>query len=148
MVRDISRPIYNVFKERKTLNIVGISLFIFFVLSWLWYEIFTWPYRKTLPFFVYDVKECSNTEFLLPDFSYYLRAEMSKKAFEKYVARLHLTPQGSQFWLQPIGVPSCSQIDWWIAADEERETYGKYSQDGAVKATYVHGFIYVYAYEN
>lgn len=106
------------------------------------YHMFTWPYRKALPWSASEVKEYIWTEGFLPDFSYYLRARITEKQFLDYVARFELESAGKrEQFAEPDEAP------WWRPSPGAHEVYRLEDGDWSMEALYDDGIMWVMAGE-
>lgn len=104
------------------------------------YEMFTWSYRKSLPWSASEVKEYVWTDGFLPDFAYYLRAQITKEQYLNYVARFKLVSGGKrELFNGPHEVP------WWSPSAGAHEVYQLEDGDWSMEVVYENGIIWVMA---
>lgn len=104
------------------------------------YHMFTWSYRKALPWSASEVKEHVWTEGFLPDFAYYLRARITEEQFLEYVARFELERVDQQWYpTKPLEVP------WWGPSPGAHLFYRLEDDGWLMEAIYDNGIIWVKA---
>lgn len=104
------------------------------------YEMFTWSYRKALPWSASQVKEQVWREGFLPDFAYYLRARITEEQFLEYVVRFELESAGKMgYFTKP------SEAQWWGPTPGEHEVYRLEENGWSMEAVYDNGVIWVKA---
>lgn len=113
------------------------------------YELFTWPFRKALPWTATDIHEWYWSETLLPDYSYYLKAKVTENQFRTYVARFGLTPHApdrayseSSIWLNWESAPE-SDGGWWNPSDSLDTTFVREGHDTWTFAKFEQGYLYL-----
>lgn len=116
------------------------------LVRWLSIELTPDPgrgFRGALPKSARDVLEWHWADGFLPDYSYCMRATMTRAEFERYVATLHLKPHTpSRRYSDPDGYPGwyCSP-PWWKAPSADGELWveqaGEYWTTAAYDGTYL-----------
>jgi hypothetical protein len=115
----------------------------------LCYSMFTWEFRKALPWSAREIHECYMTEPLLPDYSYQLKARITEHEFRDYIARFKLTPHTSSrtyseeaIWLSWNEVPGFER-GWWDPSDSLDSTFVWEGNDTWIFAKYENGHLYL-----
>ena len=113
----------------------------------LCYYLFTWEFRKALPWSARDVREYYETDSFLPDYSYQLKARITEQQFHEYIAKFHLTLHtptrtysDDTLWLSWRHVRNC---DWWDPSDSLESTFVWQGNDTWIFAKYERGHLYV-----
>ncbi|MFN0075229.1 MAG: hypothetical protein ACKVY0_02020 [Prosthecobacter sp.] len=107
------------------------------------YHMFSWPYRKALPWSASEVEEHIWTAGFLPDFSYSLRARITEEQFLDYVARFELKSAGKReyYFFERDEAPR------WGPSPGAYETYRREDGDWSMEAMYDNGIMWVTANE-
>jgi len=115
----------------------------------LCYEVFTWTFRKALPWSAGDVHEWYQTDTLLPDYGYQLKARVSERQFRDYIARFDLTPHTAaraysddMLWLRWNPAPGFEE-GWWDPSDSLDATFVWQGYHTWIFAKHEHGFLYL-----
>jgi len=115
----------------------------------LTHYLFTWGFRKELPWLAGDVHEHYTTDILLPDYSYYLKAKISEAQFQRYIAKFKLTLHTSDrnytddtVWLQWDAHDSTPN-HWWDPSKTLNNTYVWQGNDTWIFAKYENGYLYL-----
>ena len=108
------------------------------------YEFVTWPYRKALPWTASDVQDYAWTEGFLPDYSYWMRARLSRDQFRVYITKygLNQAESGGDSWLCDDRAPA-----WFRPSAGGKVIYTAMKGDWSMSALYDRGYIYVTARE-
>jgi hypothetical protein len=113
------------------------------------YQVFTWPFRKALPWSAKDVHEWYMTDGLLPDYSYQLKARVTEEQFRRYIARFGLTPHTSTrnySDLTPcLSWDSAPEFEdgWWDPSDSLDSTYVRQVYHTWTFAKFERGYLYL-----
>jgi hypothetical protein len=138
----------------KFKNIVLIIV-AFAVLHYKAYDYNTWGFRKALPFWTWDVHEWSLTDGFLPDYSYCLKAKMTRSEFIEYIAQYDLklnptTPKQDRDFMPPPSWSSPFEPNdsWWNVTLTMDSTYYIWPKaDNWTMAKYEHGYLYLHSNE-
>lgn len=126
----------------------------FAILQFKAYDYFTMGFRKALPFSTWDIQESYWSDGFLPDYSYCLKAKMTREEFEAYISRFGLTlnptipdlgrdEMPSPSWGGPWGGAS-----WWDVTSTMDSTYYEWPKlDNWTLAKYEHGYLYLHSSE-
>jgi hypothetical protein len=114
------------------------------------YNVAAWNFRKKLPWSATDVHEWHWEDFLIPDYSYCLKAKMSEEAFLDYVQEFGLEkkemPLENKYvsWSGPREDQS-----WWDVSTNLDDTYMFIDAqgDGWTLAKYENGYLYLHSSE-
>jgi hypothetical protein len=110
---------------------------------------FTWSFRKKLPWSATDIHEIYWTDFPLPDYSYNLKAKISESQFLKYISKFGLSPHTTDrqysddvIWLN-WDAPPDNKGSWWNPTDSLTNTFVWQGNDTWIFAKYEHGYLYL-----
>ncbi len=103
------------------------------------YHFFTWPYRKALSWTAANVREHAVTDLFIPDFQYFLRADISEAQFTKYVGYYDLKSEvASPYFALQGNAPA-----WWVPTPIEHEIFSAESGGWRMSAVYDKGTMWV-----
>lgn len=108
------------------------------------YQMFTWPYRRALPWSASEVKEYAWTDGFLPDFVYCLRARVTEEQFRDYVVHFELASAGSQEHF-PV---TDEEVSWWKPSPGAHEVFRLEDGDWEMEAVFDNGIMWVMAGEH
>ena len=112
------------------------------------YYLFEWPLRRALPWGASNIHEHSWDDGFLPDYTYHLRADLSRDQYLNYVSRLGLKPHA------PSGDPhtyrfqwqGVDDVNWWTPKNVELIHSVTYP-DGSTYIGFDGGRVYVYSFD-
>ncbi len=112
-------------KGRRWLLVLAI-LFVVGAGWFLWARPHQWTFRRELPWSATEIRESYWTEGFLPDYNYYLKARITEKQFQDYLAKFELTPhtperkyEDEEMWME-WGYHSNS---WWAPSESLEKTF-------------------------
>jgi hypothetical protein len=113
------------------------------------YQMFTWSFRKELPWSATDIQEAYHSDTLLPDYDYRLKAKVSEAQFQKYIKKFNLSLHTKDrkysddvIWLH-WSAPSKSKSGWWNPTDSLTNTFVWQGSDTWIFAKYENGYLYL-----
>lgn len=115
-----------------------------------------WGYRKLLPKSASDIKEIYWRDGFLPDYEYYLRANISRQEFIKYCdtlcLNLHLDSSKYSDDISNLNTGGAAQNDklkgWWDTKTNHDSLYVWQKGDEWNIVRYFNGCVYLYAHEH
>ena len=126
---------------------------VFLLMFATWYF---WPppdeiFQKKLPPTAKEVQVWLQEDGLLPDYTYLLRARITKEEFEQYVAELSLTPHSAErkyddsvAWLSWSAQPlRGSAPEWWIPTRAQETTFVRQERQNWTYAKHENGYVYL-----
>ena len=139
-------------KSRHRWALVLTSLFVLGILWFSWARPDEWGFRRELPGSVEDIHEDYETDSLLPDYSYQLKARITEPEFQAYIAKFKLTPHTPtrQYDESPGPMLDWWQRTntWWGAVPSLSNTYVRQRGTEWTFATYEHGYLYLKSMEH
>ena len=115
----------------------------------LCYQMFTWSFRKELPWSATDIIETYYSDTLLPDYDYRLKAKITESQFQNYIKSFELSLHTNErkysddvVWLY-WGASSKSKGGWWNPTDSLTNTFVWQGNDTWIFAKYENGYLYL-----
>lgn len=115
----------------------------------LCYQMFTWSFRKELPWSASDIHESYYSDTLLPDYDYKLKAKISEAQFQNYIKSFDLSPHTSDrkyseeiHWLD-WNAPPEGNVGWWNPTSSLTNTFVWQGSDTWIFAKYENGYLYL-----
>jgi hypothetical protein len=144
----VSKP--RIASKRFCMVISALAIALYFSGVVLCYHAFTWSVRKALPWSASSIQESYWSEFLLPDYSYQLKARITEDQFRSYITKFGLTPHtdsrqysdSAETWLQWRADASFGD-NWWDPSVSLTNTYVWQGGDTWVYAKYERGNLYL-----
>lgn len=131
--------------QQILLLIIAISL-----IHYQAYNVEAWNFRKKLPWSATDVHEWHWEDFLIPDYSYCLKAKMSEEAFQDYVQEFGLEKKEMPLENKYVNWsgPGPEKL-WWDVSTNLDDTYMFIDAqgDGWTLAKYENGYLYLHSSE-
>lgn len=138
---------------KKLIVLLGIALVCLLLYEGLDWAT-QWGFEKELPRSARNVRVWVKTDPLLPDYSYYLRADMTAVDFQEYVNRLGAELHSEErvyedqpsrlSWSLPTGV----NLDWWTASKDLTATYVYQSGHTWTLVRYEDGSLFLKSHEH
>ncbi len=132
--------------ERK----LYLQLITVYVLGiFLCHYLFTWEFRKELPWLAHDVHEQFYTDGLLPDYGYFLKAKISEAEFRDYLTKFSLSPHtSSRTYTDDVGWLEWNdgispRDSWWNPSPSLDATFVWQGGDTWIFAKYENGYLYL-----
>jgi hypothetical protein len=143
---------YRAQNTKRVAWLVGIPLLCILGLVWGWQSANEWGFRKKLPRSAKNIHEWSHEDGFLPDYVYFLRAEMSEEQFRLYATSLKLEPYDSQkAYRGPVTTPpwtTAGPADWWNPSGALAGAYvAQIGTDNWTIAKYENKCLYLYSIE-
>ncbi len=131
--------------QQILLLIIAISVIYFQA-----YNLEAWNFRKKLPWSATDVHEWHWEDFLIPDYSYCLKAKMSEEAFQDYVQEFGLEKKAMPLENKYVSWSGPGEEEtWWDVSTNLDDTYMFIDAqgDGWTLAKYENGYLYLHSSE-
>jgi hypothetical protein len=139
-------------KSRHRWALTFTTLFVLGIIWFCWARPDEWGFRRELPWTAGDIHEDYETDALLPDYSYQLKARITEAEFQVYIAKFKLTPHtptrhyAESFdallgWWQHTN-------DWWDPSTSLSNTFVWQRGTEWTFAKYEHGYLYLKSMEH
>jgi len=117
------------------------------IVVFLWARFHEWGFRRELPWSAKDVHERYDSDVLLPDYSYNLKAKITQGEFRLYVTKFGLTPHTStrQYSESPDPILNWQSAtnSWWDPSDSMQNTFVWQGGTTWTFAKYERGHLYL-----
>ena len=142
-------------KNKTTLRYQALSLLIIALLLWpICYHSFTWPAVKALPFSARNIREYKWQEPFIPDYDYYMRANITEDQFKAYLqnwtdlkhSKRNLENYRVKDLRQDHLHSEVTDLQWWKPRDSEVKFYSNKWDGGGVEIFYLDDQVYFHSY--
>jgi len=110
------------------------------------YYLFESPQRRALPWGASNIHEHYWSDGLLPDYSYHLRADITRDQFLEYAERLDLSPHDPQGDPHDYSWHWNAPARWWTPPQTMERVYSETYRRGGTYIGYYNGQVFVYSF--